>query len=428
MTFRNWLIWLRTLPWSLRWFVYLILLRPVIDNFYWMKEISPFLSPLVIAGILTPVLCLSATFRYRSGDFSRQDISFRLFSVLVVLAGVIFFIKHPGLPAAEFALKLTLPVYLYFFLIRFIESLDDLHGLLYATLIATYISAIFLVYEIVFQPIQEVEYSRGVERLRGGYADVMNYGIYMSLGLISASYFFLRDMKIRFFGINNLYLMLAFALVVIIKINHVASYIVFAALILLFTLYSLRRKPGWGFLLVVIIMITGSYFGQKIYKESITPMIEKDLMVLEGERETDALLHGRMGRWDVLWTRFKNAGMLSKVFGTSAEVGSAYMMSSGAHNDFLRIIFTSGWSGFFMYLFFLAGIYLKSRWFEQPESYLITATLTATVLYSVTTTPTYYANYLYIFLAILVFFTLPPEVAYQNHIHEETSPDNTDPR
>jgi hypothetical protein len=63
MTFREWKKWFKELPWSCKWFVIFILIRPVTDNFYNLKEISPVYSPLYILGILRRYLFFSAFFQ-----------------------------------------------------------------------------------------------------------------------------------------------------------------------------------------------------------------------------------------------------------------------------------------------------------------------------------------------------------------------------
>ena len=63
------------------------------------------------------------------------------------------------------------------------------------------------------------------------------------------------------------------------------------------------------------------------------------------------------------------------------------------------------------------------------ERFLALASLVSVAMYSITTTPTFYANFMYVFLTILVFFTLQPEEAYDSYsfdtepeMHEEALP------
>src|SRR5690606_40353001 len=60
MSFGAWRRWVAELPWALRWFVVLVLVRPLLDTLYFLKEISPFLSPLYIVGVLTPVAVVAS--------------------------------------------------------------------------------------------------------------------------------------------------------------------------------------------------------------------------------------------------------------------------------------------------------------------------------------------------------------------------------
>ncbi len=424
MNIKQWNGWQKSLPWEYRWFVLLILLRPLIDNFYDLKPVSP----LVIVGILTPVLSLRTIMRTGTGNSNRM-LSFSIFAFLTVLSALLMFLRRPGAYTGEIMLKVTLPVYMFYFLRRFIYNQQDLHGILYIFIVAAYIAGLLLMYEILFKPLQEVVYSRGMQRFRGGYADVMNYAIYMSLGMVASGYFHLKKISVRIFGIPNLYLFLVLATVIVVKINHVASYGVYAAIIIIFTLYALRKTAGFGLLLVLIVIGSSVYYGDKIFQERINPLIEKDISVFEGARDETMLLHGRVGRWERLWVFFSEATLVSKFIGTGPEIGSGYLMGSGTHNDFLRILFVSGLIGILAYLAFLFGIWRQSLRFDLPERFLALASLVSVAMYSITTTPTFYANFMYVFLTILVFFTLQPEEAYDSYsfdtepeMHEEALP------
>jgi O-antigen ligase len=269
-----------------------------------------------------------------------------------------------------------------------------------------------MLYEIIRGPIQEEVYSRGIQRMRGTFADVMTYGIYISLGLLSSAYFYLRKIRIKFIGIENLFVFFGFSVLAIFKISHMTSYTVILALIVLIIFYLFNRKPGAAFFLFIILIGGLSYYGNQIFEQNISPLIEKDIMVLEGDRQQAALLHGRVGRWKNLWEHFENNSIVGKIFGMSLSTPSAYMISSGAHNDFLRIIFATGYLGFILYIISIAKLWFRSLRFQSPERFLVIGILTVFLLYSITTTPTYYVNFMYIFLSIYAFVSLDPEVVY----------------
>jgi O-antigen ligase len=418
-TFRDWQYWYANLPWALRWYAFLIVLRPIADNFYYLKDISLFLSPLYIIGLLTPLLSISGIRNFSIAPNAKQMGTFNVWAFLLIFSSITIFLVKLKLGSLEAMLKISFPVYVFYFVRRIIYNVEDLYGLLYAFLISAYIGIGFLFYEVLVNPIQEVEYSRGVERLRAGYADVMNLGIYASMGFLVSIYFFIKRIKIRFLFINNIFLIIPTVLMVVTKINHVASYGVLAALIVFSALIILRGNVGIGFIAFIIILLGLVYFGEVVFEENIEPLIRKDMQVLEGEYEETALLHGRVGRWKKLLQGFQYLSIPSKLFGSAIELKSYYVMNSGVHNDYIRILFATGIVGLVMYLSFVFHLIFKSFLFQLAERYLILGSIIVLLMYSISTTPTFYASFMYVFLTIAAFISLSPNVAYEYEEDEE---------
>ncbi|HXD93300.1 MAG TPA: hypothetical protein VNX01_08810, partial [Bacteroidia bacterium] len=86
MTYKEWKYWLKSQPWHLRWFTVLVLIRPIVDNFYYLKNISPFLSPLYLVGIATPILCVYAIISFKRKDKSVFDFLFGIWTILILLS------------------------------------------------------------------------------------------------------------------------------------------------------------------------------------------------------------------------------------------------------------------------------------------------------------------------------------------------------
>lgn len=80
MKFNQWKIWLKSKPWILKWFILLVLIRPIIDNLYFLKDISPFLSPLYIAGVLTPLMVIYVLAKTKKPASTKLDRHMRFFS------------------------------------------------------------------------------------------------------------------------------------------------------------------------------------------------------------------------------------------------------------------------------------------------------------------------------------------------------------
>src|SRR5437016_327172 len=91
MSFSEWKYWFRSLPWSLRWFPLLILIRPLVDNFYYLKNVSPVLSPLYIVGVLTPLLAIYGMAVIRRQQRSPVDVYFSVLTFLMLISVLFLF-------------------------------------------------------------------------------------------------------------------------------------------------------------------------------------------------------------------------------------------------------------------------------------------------------------------------------------------------
>jgi hypothetical protein len=411
MQFNIWRIWLGSKPWSLKWFVYLVLLRPVIDNFYYLKNISPVLSPLYWVGLLTPIMCIPAIFKYRYNNNLIHRL-FNIWSFLIILNTFFIFFQNLDLiTVIQWLLRLSMPVYLFFFIRVFLKNKTDLIGLLTTFLYASGLAAIMLLYELIFKPIR-LGYSRGIERISGGYADVMNYAIYLSFGFLILLYFYIsykstrQGLKIKLPSLIGAGI---FCMAGYISISHTSSYAVFAALLILFVTSISRKYTSVSFVIILIFWVVLFFYGDKFYQERIDPLVGREVEIIKGGKPETQLFHGRMARWQFAWAQFGDASITTWLLGypTSLE-NPIFHISIGIHNDYLRIFYFTGIIGLVVYIFFLYKIWSKKKFSYLPDKFLLNGCLVILLLYSVSTTPTFYANFLYILLTICVYFALPP--------------------
>ncbi len=411
MKWKQWKEWMGQQPWVLRWFILLVLLRPVIDNFYFLKEISPLLSPLYIVGVLTPALCLIAVVKYRVSPRSRLDQFFGYWSVMILLACFILFLFEPfSLLAIEFVLKLSLPVYVYYFLRRFIRSEHDLEGLLQTVLYAGVIVAGLLIYELATGPIR-LEESRGMARIQGNFGDVVSYGIYIALTSIAAGYFYFRDKlhrKVSRKSVVTVVLVGIMSAIALFNMHHVASYVVFVAIIGLFLMYNFKVNKGAGIVSLLVIGLVVIYFGQLVLEDSIAPLIETDLEVYAGEQDTERLLHGRVGRWLYMLNLMSEQNIMVQAFGYPLTFQYVYQfIGIGAHNDFIRLLFFTGGIGLFIYILLLYQVFKRSQSLTEYQRFMMFALLITALLYSISTTPTMYAPFVYVLMSGFAFTAIP---------------------
>lgn len=413
MRFKNWKIWLKSKPWLLKWFIILVLIRPVIDNLYFLKRISPFLSPLYIVGVLTPLLVIYVVAKTKKPQKSKLDKYFSIWSFFVFLGTFFVIIFDPLTQLSfEFLLKLTMPIYIYFFTRRFIQSKQDLDGILTTFLYSGIFVAILLLYEVFFGAIRTVE-SRGFERIQGNFGDVVNYGIYLTFCFLIITYFYFSNIKIisQQKRLRSVIIVGALCVIALINIHHVASYGVFTGLLLLFLVFNFRTNRGAAFVISFLLFGIFYLFGQPLIEKQITPLLKTDISVYEGDKASEQLLHGRVGRWEKMSKIFTDEGVFSQFFGYPTSLKYAYsFVGVGAHNDYIRILFLSGYIGLFYYLVWLIMLYKFSKKLNNTTKYLAFGTLGTLALFSISIVPTYYPPFMYVVMPVFAFLALPKKL------------------
>ncbi|HXB40157.1 MAG TPA: hypothetical protein VNZ49_06415 [Bacteroidia bacterium] len=417
MTFKEWKYWLSSLPWHLKWFVILVLIRPVVDNFYYLKNISPFLSPLYLVGIATPLFAVTAIFTYRKKDNSGIDILFVLWSFLIFVSLLFMFMNDPtSVTFLEYFLKLSMPVYLFFFLRLLIRSRRDLDGVLQTFLYSCYFVIGVFLFELLVNPVKVLK-TRDLERIQGYYGDVMNYAIYLTQGFLIICYFYFRKRNTQssFIRTRNLVIAVMLCIAALFKISHTASYAVFLSILFLFLLFNLKTNKTTGFVLILTIMVAAYFFGGDALEKKIAPLVKTDIAVYEGKKQNERLLHGRVGRWKDMLEQFSTFPVAAQFFGMPLMITNSYAeVSTGAHNDFVRILFFTGVTGLVIYLLILFSLLRRLKYLTSEFHFLALGTISILFLYSISTCPTLYAPMLYIILSVFCYMSLPATILEQH--------------
>jgi len=416
VTYKEWKYWLKSLPWHLKWFVILVLIRPIIDNFYYLKNVSPFLSPLYIVGIATPILSVYAIISFRRKDISVFDTLFGLWSMMIFISLVFMFVCDPlSVTFLEYFLKLSMPVYLFFFLRLLVRSLKDLDGILQTFLYsAIFVVGIFL-FELIVNPIKVLK-TRDLERIQGYYGDVMNYAIYLTQGFLIMCYFYFRKRNTQssFVRTRNIILTAVICIAALFKISHTASYAVFLSVLFLFILFNLKANKTTGFFLIFVITASAYFFGGEAIEKNITPLLKTDIAVYEGKKANERLLHGRVGRWKDMLERYSGFPVMAQFFGMPSTMKISYAeVSTGAHNDFVRILFFTGYLGLALYVGILMLFFKRLKYLSSSQHFLALGTISILLLFSISTCPTLYAPMLYIIFAVFSYLALPRSVLTQ---------------
>ncbi len=413
MKFKEWREWYKSLHGSQKWFIIFILIRPLVDNFYYFKNISPLISPLYIVGVLTPVLCIHSIRMVKNYYRSPIDTIFGIWFAMVLFSSLFVFLNNPfDLKSYEWLFQTTIVYFIFFFARRLVKSPRDIDGILQTFLYSACIVAGFILYEILFHPLKSIQ-TRGMERLEGLYADVMNYGIYITQSILIGCFFMLRK-NISLTKKYRMYLLifiLILGIISLLRIVHASSIGVSITIILLFSLFYFQRNIFQALLFIGIGTVALMSFGSDIFEERILPLISADIEVYSGEREEGQAFHGRMSRWERMWGDFSEQPVTSQFFGVPLSIKEPYKyITAGTHNDYLRVIFLSGFIGLVVYLLFLFNIFLRIKNLTAPYKFLLLGAWLTMVLYSISTAPNLYAPLIYVVYSVYAFVLLPEKV------------------
>ena len=268
-----------------------------------------------------------------------------------------------------------------------------------------------LLYERFVSPLGRVIQTRGFGRFEGLYADVMSYAIYMIGAFCIACFLFLDESNRDTFNARARKLTLIGGLVVagLISMHHTSSWGVAAALVALAVWHILGRRSLPAFVLVLLVGGAVALTVGETIGERISTALQTDIAVIQGEKDTRYAFHGRMWRWQMHLEEWSEISLPAKLLGVPVAAPDGWWggMLTGVHNDYLRVLFASGWLGLITYLSFYVLLYYKTLNKPKSDQFLIRSGIVVMMLYSITTVPTLYAPLLYLALSIFAYAALP---------------------
>lgn len=318
-----------------------------------------------------------------------------------------------SLQGLELTTKLITPPLLYFFARHLIRSEDDLRGVLTTFLYSAAVPFSMLLYEHLFATIGVAEGRGDLVRFQGGYADVLNYAIYVVGTLLAAGYLFMQSGGASY--VRRALLLLgagALCLLGVLSIHHAATWTICGVLVALFVYDNLSARSVPALLMVVLAGVLVAVFVGDTIRANVATIFEVDLEVIEGGEEPDRAFHGRVGRWKRYFAEWQDMSLVAKAIGAPIHPVPPEMLRgmllSGIHNDYMRIGCASGLAGLTLYLGFYLVLLLKTVAAPRSERFLIRGMAAVILLFSVTTSPTLYAPLTYLGLPVFAYATLLP--------------------
>lgn len=423
MKFKDWKAYWKKSPWTTKWFALFIFLRPIVDNFYELKEVSVFLSPIYILGVLTPVFAV-----YFGGKLKMKnpkgpaDNLMRFWLFLIVVNCAIILFGNFSIDNFGDCIKYVTPPLIFFYLRKAINTREDLHFLLTTFLYSCIFPFFMMYFEILVHPISP-EYASagrgGGARIRGEYADSMNYALFLVGSFMVYSYFFLNEVhnkvkdKVRQTSTAKLMACFVICLVGIISLRHVSTWGVFLSLIAILMYFNAQNIKGL-FFVVFIAAIIIPFFADTIYEKEVRPLIEKEFSVINGDKDVSYAFDGRMSRWQKYFEIWDRLPYMSHVIGVGfSDANEAIVMiGGGMHNDYIRILFLTGFIGVGSYVFFFFFLLWRRKFLLPPEKFLLIGSVAIFMLYSISAVPTLYGGIFSLTFPVFCFAVLPRQRAY----------------
>jgi len=318
------------------------------------------------------------------------------------------------------SIKYFTPILMFFYLRRFIQNKEDLHFILQTFVYSCIFPFGMLAFEVFVHPIDPHHVSEGRgggTRLRGSYGDSMSYAVYFVGLLLIYSYFYLDKMftPVKKERPPSWKMVAVFFMCLggIISIRHVSTWSVFLAIIVMLMYFNAKNMRGAA-IFIFLGLIIGPFFAQSIYQSQIYPLIAKEFNVINGDTDIQYGMDGRISRWQRYFEIWDKMPSFSHIFGVSFSQfkEASIMIGGGMHNDFIRLLFLTGWFGLAIYVIFLFLVVMRKKYFRPQERYLIMSAFAATFLYSISTLPSLYLAFMNYTFPIFCFALLPRKKAY----------------
>ncbi|MBI2258349.1 MAG: hypothetical protein HYU67_05565 [Flavobacteriia bacterium] len=406
--FKSILRWFTTKLWFEKVFLIIILLRPIIEPFYYLKSQSILFSPLYWIAFITFFISIIGIFS-NSKYKSNLDYSFSFWTIFVLLNLFFLYFSTTIIDYVILFLKLIYPVIIFYFLRGLIKTKEDFKNILSFFLLSSLTAFLWLIYDIG---------QNGFNlRLKSSFADVVNYGLYANMGFLIISYFFISK-KENFLSKNTRITLFIIILILVVlthfAIKHLSSIGVTVLILAFFQWYSLKKNISNFFF--AFLLICSLFFGiaDKIYQQVIQERIVKEVEIVEGTRAKSQALHGRATRWDWLWKEFTKQSLPVQLVGFPTSIQkSEYMIGITPHNDFLRILFFTGFFGLICYLYFLFSVLKLIKYFLFYERFLLYTGFFMYIIYSFSTVPTFYPGFNNFIFSLFAICALPIKKAHE---------------
>lgn len=367
--------------------VFLFIIKPIVDS-TWNDHMGG-INALKILGALVPaVLFLRFIF---TSDLRKHGAPFIIIWLIYFLANIICFslilTKGQVVGSIEFILRIANGLIGFYMLRTYIDNEKWLKVFVIGLLIAGLYPMGMGVYQAATGKIWQLRESVGLIRNVGLYHDSfsLRYLVFQTLVGILLYWSFFKKKSI----ISSLFLS-GYSLVSIFVLFKLYTKAGYAILILWAITWSIFNKKVFQFIvLFMLVLALNLATGSDIY-DKFTTVYSKEMSAIEGTGDESRILSGRLYLWEDNWENWKGSGIPGILFGLGTTAGTS-------HNEFLRVLISSGVFGFtaYMILLFLVSYNVIKNLFRDRNTMSVIAfmVLTGWLVDSIGLVPGLYSSY-----------------------------------
>jgi hypothetical protein len=319
---------------------------------------SSYKYPLLAFILFVPVV--DAAWSYRFGEFSLIDILdsafilmfllrilikrekiyrfpffnlFLAYFIILMLASVHIVMNSNILTALDFFTKSLYMPLAFYCLSTYFNDQKDMKYLVTVFILSGLFPVIFTMLQKITGHVWVYHVSRGLVRNVGLYHDIVTARMFLIqavLGIALYWHYFLKKNE----TIKKLTLAFLFSLSIF-GLYFLYSKAITAVLVLWTLIYALLRRKIYILpLALAIVFLANAATDNRVFIE-VNQVFSRETEYMRGELETQYVLSGRGGIWEMYLQRWSELPLIRKFIGDGVSHGFF-------HNDFLRILFSGG--------------------------------------------------------------------------------------
>ena len=384
--------------------LWIIVLKPFVNTFVGMDVIGISISILQIFGFFIIMALIWGMLNER-GQVLRTNLYtiYIIFFVIYLFNLLLVLLSNSDLTTIKDFLKILTTPLIFFFYYRSIRDDKDSDLIFYAFLISMIPLALIFTYDAIF--VGTYERTRGIDRIETSFGDIATLGLHINAVWVISLYKLLQAKEVTTKIVLRTLAIFAFSLYTLINIAHGTSFAVFSGITVLFATFYFRRNFFFLAFLLVIVVVPAYLIFEEWFMTFFDNFYGNEVEALNaGQSLTDdRFFHGRMGRWQRLYELFDDQTYFDQFIGGLA-MRYPFMIGHGAHNDFLRVLFTTGFLGLVCYLLFLFDNFKNGLLIASPAvKFLVFAALANLMLYSISLTPSTYIDFNFFLMPAFIF-------------------------